>query len=90
MKPDEYHNLLLKFNESNQQIQELEIIPGDIYLSKEELNDCAKLLYKTQKAIAALPFIHDETNKIVHKNMRLGLGVTGVCQALDKIEWLDD
>jgi hypothetical protein len=58
--------------------------------SKEELIDCAKLLYKTQKAIAALPFIHEETNKIVHKNMRLGLGVTGVCQSLDKIEWLDD
>ena len=58
--------------------------------SKEELIDCAKLLYKTQKAIAALPFIHEETNRIVHKNMRLGLGVTGVCQSLDKLEWLDD
>jgi ribonucleotide reductase alpha subunit len=58
--------------------------------SKEELIDCAKLLYKTQKAIAALPFIHEETNKIVHKNMRLGLGVTGVCQSLDKLDWLDD
>lgn len=58
--------------------------------SKEELVDCARLLYKTQKAIAALPFIHEETNKIVHKNMRLGLGVTGVCQSLDKLDWLDD
>ncbi|NDB54500.1 hypothetical protein EB169_01560 [archaeon] len=58
--------------------------------SKEELIDCAKLLYKTQKAIAALPFIHEETNRIVHKNMRLGLGVTGVCQSLDKLDWLDD
>lgn len=58
--------------------------------SKEELIECAELLYKTQKAIAALPFIHEETNKIVHKNMRLGLGVTGVCQSLDKVEWLDD
>ena len=57
--------------------------------SQEELNDCAKLLYKTQKAIAALPFIHEETNKIVHKNMRLGLGVTGICQSLDKVPWLD-
>lgn len=66
----------------------------EIYLnnitSKEELIECAKLLYKTQKAVAALPFIHEETNKIVHKNMRLGLGITGVCQSLDKIEWLDD
>lgn len=66
---------------------------SELYLnnitSKEELFLCAKLLYKTQKAIAALPFIHEETNKIVHKNMRLGLGVTGICQSLNKIEWLD-
>ena len=67
---------------------------SELYLnnitSKEELIDCAQLLYKTQKAIASLPFIHEETNRIVHKNMRLGLGVTGVCQSLDKLEWLDD
>ena len=66
---------------------------SELYLnnitSKEELIICAKLLYKTQKAIAALSFIHEETNKIVHKNMRLGLGVTGICQSLDKIDWLD-
>jgi ribonucleoside-triphosphate reductase (thioredoxin) len=66
---------------------------SELYLnnieSKEELIVCAKLLYKTQKAIAALPFLHEETNKIVHKNMRLGLGVTGLCQSLNKIDWLD-
>jgi len=57
--------------------------------SEEELFVAAKLLYKAQKAIAALPFIHEETNKIVHKNMRLGLGVTGICQSLEKVSWLD-
>lgn len=66
---------------------------SEIYLnnisSEEELKDCIKLLYKTQKAICALPFIHEETNKIVHKNMRIGVGVTGVCQSLDKLGWLD-
>jgi ribonucleoside-triphosphate reductase len=67
---------------------------SELYLnnitSQEELIDCATLLYKTQKAVAAMPFIHDETNKIVHKNMRLGLGVTGLCQCNeDKINWLD-
>jgi ribonucleotide reductase alpha subunit len=66
---------------------------AELYLnnidSQEELNDCARLLYKTQKAIAALPFIHEDTNKIVHKNMRLGLGATGICQSLDKLDWLD-
>lgn len=67
---------------------------SELYLnniaSKDQLIDCAKLLYKTQKAIAAMPFLHEETNAIVHKNMRLGLGVTGVCQSLDKVDWLDD
>lgn len=66
---------------------------AELYLnnitSEYELIRCAILLYKTQKAVAALPFIHEDTNKIVHKNMRLGLGVTGVCQSLSKIEWLD-
>lgn len=66
---------------------------AELYLnnisSQDELIDCAKLLYKTQKAVAALPFIHEETNKVVHKNMRLGLGITGICQSIHKIEWLD-
>jgi ribonucleotide reductase alpha subunit len=67
---------------------------SELYLnnisSQEELIECATLLYKTQKAVAAMPFIHDETNKVVHKNMRLGLGVTGICQCNDeKISWLD-
>lgn len=67
---------------------------SELYLnnitSKDELIDCALLLYKTQKAISALPFIHDETNKIVKKNMRIGLGVTGICQSVTKLDWLDD
>lgn len=58
--------------------------------SKDEMVRCAKLLYKAQKAIAAMPFIHAETDEIVHKNMRLGMGVTGVTQALDKVEWFDE
>lgn len=67
---------------------------SELYLnnitSEQELIDCTTLLYKTQKAVAAMPFIHDETNKVVHKNMRLGLGVTGICQCNDKkISWLD-
>lgn len=67
---------------------------GELYLnrisSKEELIDCAKLLYKTQKAICSLPYLHEITNKTVHKNFRLGLGITGVCQSENKLEWLDD
>lgn len=55
----------------------------------DQLIDCAKLLYKTQKAIWTLPALYEKTAKIVGKNMRIGLGVGGVCQALDKIDWLD-
>ncbi len=58
--------------------------------SKNELIDCALLLYKTQKAICSLNYLHERTTKIVHKNRRIGLGVGGICQSLDKLEWLDD
>lgn len=57
--------------------------------SQDELIDCAKLLYKTQKAIWTLPALYEKTTKIVKKNMRVGLGVTGVCQSMEKLEWLD-
>jgi ribonucleoside-triphosphate reductase (thioredoxin) len=67
---------------------------SEIYLnnitSKDELIDCIKLIYKTQKAVCNLPFIHEETNKIVHKNMRIGVGMTGICQSQEKLEWLDE
>ena len=68
---------------------------SELYLnnieSKQELIECSKLLYKTQKAICALPFLHEDTNKIVHKNFRIGQGITGICQGLHnkKLEWLD-
>lgn len=58
--------------------------------SKEEAIDLAKLLYKTQKCIWDLPFAWDKTTKITQKNRRIGLGVTGVCQSLDKLDWLDE
>ncbi len=55
----------------------------------EQLIDCAKLLYKTQKAIWTLPALYEKTTKVVQKNMRIGLGVGGIAQAGDKIDWLD-
>ena len=67
---------------------------SEIYLNnietKAELKKCAKLLYKTQKAICALPFIHKQTEEVVHRNMRIGVGVTGICQSLNKVDWLED
>jgi ribonucleotide reductase alpha subunit len=67
---------------------------SEIYLpmvgSKEELIDVACLLYKVQKAVAALSYLDPASDKITSQNMRLGLGVTGVAQALDRVDWLDD
>ena len=67
---------------------------SELYLnnidSPEELIECAKLLYKVQKAVWTLPALYEKTEKIAKKNMRIGMGVTGVCQAYNKIDWLDD
>jgi adenosylcobalamin-dependent ribonucleoside-triphosphate reductase len=58
--------------------------------SKEELIECAKLLYKTQKAVCSLPYLHEKTNKVVHKDYRIGVSITGICQSLNKLEWFDE
>jgi|TARA_R110000803_G_scaffold37598_11_gene81094 hypothetical protein len=58
--------------------------------SPEELQDVAQLLYKVQKSVAALGYLDPTSDKITSQNMRLGLGITGVTQALGKIDWLDE
>lgn len=57
--------------------------------SAEEMFDVAKLLYKVQKAVAALGYVDPQSDAITKQNMRLGLGVTGVAMALDKVDWLE-
>lgn len=57
--------------------------------SQDQFDDCAMLLYKTQKAILRLPSISDWTNEVVRKNMKIGLGVTGICEDISKVKWLD-
>lgn len=68
---------------------------AEIYLpnitSKEEMLDVAKLLYRVNKHSLALPFHLKITEEIVHKNMRMGIGVTGVLQATEEQKgWLND
>ncbi len=59
--------------------------------SKEELLDVATLLYRVNKHSLLLPCHLKETEDIVHKNMRMGIGVTGVCQATEEqLSWLSD
>lgn len=57
--------------------------------SLTELQDLASLLYKVQKAVAALPYTDPTTHAIVRKNRRLGLSVSGVAQATEEqLSWL--
>jgi len=59
--------------------------------SKEELKEIAILLYKYSKNVANMKFIHEETERIVHKNNRLGLSVTGICESTqEQLSWLDE
>lgn len=58
--------------------------------SKEELEDLSKLLYKTQKAITSMAYIYPKSNSVVHRNRRIGQGVTGWLQASqDQLSWLE-
>ncbi len=68
---------------------------AEIYLpnikNKEELLDVAQLLYRVCKHSLALPCHLKETEDIVHKNMRMGIGITGVLQCSDEQKsWLSD
>lgn len=61
---------------------------AEIYLpnikSKYELNKVAALLYRINKHSLAIKCAVQETEDIVHKNMRMGIGVTGYLQATEE------
>jgi ribonucleoside-triphosphate reductase (thioredoxin) len=57
--------------------------------SYEEFVDICKLLYRINKHSLALSCHLPETAAIVHKNMRMGIGVTGVLQCTEEQKsWL--
>jgi ribonucleoside-triphosphate reductase len=59
--------------------------------SFEEFVDVATLLYRVNKHSLALPCHLKSTEEIVHKNMRMGIGVTGVLQATEEQKsWLKE
>jgi len=60
--------------------------------SKEELFDVVKLLYKVNKhSLALKDSSSKETQAIVNKNMRMGIGMTGYLQATEEQRsWLND
>lgn len=59
--------------------------------SLEELKKVASYLYRVNKHSLALPCHLEETEHIVHKNMRMGIGVTGYLQASEEQKsWLSE
>ena len=61
---------------------------AEIYLpnidTEEELKKVARYLYRINKHSLAIKCSVKETEEIVHKNMRMGIGVTGYLQASDE------
>lgn len=59
--------------------------------SKTELWDVTRLLYRINKHSLMLKCHQEGTQEIVHRNMRMGIGVTGVCQATpEQLSWLPE
>jgi len=59
--------------------------------SKEEFLDILELLYRINKHSLLLPSHHPETERIVHKNMRMGIGLTGILQASkEQLSWRNE
>ena len=57
--------------------------------SKEEFLDLITLLYRINKHSLALDCHHPETAEVVFKNMRMGIGLTGVLQASkEQLSWM--
>ena len=61
---------------------------AEIYLpnieTERELKDVATLLYRINKHSLSIKCAVPETEDIVHKNMRMGIGVTGYLQATEE------
>lgn len=59
--------------------------------SKEEFFDILELLYRINKHSLRLPSHNIETEEIVHKNMRMGIGLTGILQASqEQNSWMNE
>jgi ribonucleotide reductase alpha subunit len=66
---------------------------AEVYLpnikSLDEMKEVTSYLYRINKHSLALPCHHPETEAIVHKNMRMGIGITGYLQSTEEQKsWL--
>ena len=59
--------------------------------SSEELLEVAIYLYRINKHSLLLPCHHKDTEEVVHKNMRMGIGITGYLMSTEEQQsWLAD
>lgn len=59
--------------------------------SMEQLWEVVKMQYKVCKHSLSLKCHHKDTEEVVHRNMRMGLGMTGIMMATDEqLSWLSD
>lgn len=68
---------------------------AELYLpnisSPEEMIDALIFLYRICKHSLRLPCSLEETEQIVHENMRMGIGVTGILEcSKEQLSWLSD
>lgn len=68
---------------------------AELYLpnisTEDELHDVARLLYRINKHSLRLPCHLTQTEEVVHRNMRMGIGVTGYLQATEEQRsWLSN
>lgn len=58
--------------------------------TKDEFYKVAKMLYRVNKHSLTLKSHQKQTEEIVHKNMRMGIGITGVMMSTpEQLSWLD-
>jgi ribonucleoside-triphosphate reductase len=59
--------------------------------SQAELLDAATLLYRINKHSLKLPCHNKDTEEVVHRNMRMGISITGYLEATEEQKsWLDE
>lgn len=68
---------------------------AEVYLpnieSLEELKEVITYLYRVNKHSLAIKCHHKGTEEVVHRNMRMGIGITGYCMATkEQKSWLSD
>jgi hypothetical protein len=56
-----------------------------------EFLDISQLVYRLNKHSLMLSSHQKETEEVVHRNLRMGIGLTGICQASDlQMSWLNE